>query len=156
MAHRKAFLRMPDMEESEAVFLRKGPKSGFGPDFYFGPCGLEGQSDRTKHSAVIFQPPAARHLFGGSRWLPHHHTSSSLGGRRFNSHPTLGSPRRSPHTVRSPYRTRTAILPGIYLNPFDFRSYAWSGPVSTEVGNHLGTLGAVRFLHALKKSFWGT
>ena len=40
---------------------------------------------------------------------------------------------------------RTAILLGIYLDPFDFRSQAWSGLVSTEVGDHLGTLGAVCF-----------
>ena len=96
MAHRKAFLRMPDMEESEAVFLRKGPKSGFGPDFYFGPCGLEGQSDRTKHSAVIFQPrvagtthpPApARHpppatfleVLDGSLITTHHHPWAGVG-----------------------------------------------------------------------------
>ena len=46
---------------------------------------------------------------------------------------------------------RTAILLGIYLNLSDFSSQAWSGPVSTEVEDHLGTLGAVRFLIAF---FW--
>jgi len=40
----------------------------------------------------------------------------------------------------------TAILPGMHLNPSHFRSEAWSGPVSIEVGDHLGTLGRVRFL----------
>ena len=53
-------------------------------------------------------------------------------------------PARGPN-VR-PWLMRMAILLGIHLNPSDFSSYAWSGPVSTEVGDHLGTLGAVRFL----------
>ena len=48
-----------------------------------------------------------------------------------------------------PRLIRTAILLGIHLKPSDFRSYAESGPVSTEVGDHLGTLGAVRFLFSL-------
>ena len=53
-------------------------------------------------------------------------------------------PARGPN-VR-PWLMRMAILLGIHLNPSDFSSYACSGPVSTEVGHHLGTLGAVRFL----------
>ena len=54
------------------------------------------------------------------------------------------TPARGPN-VR-PWLMRTAILLGLHLNPSDFSSQAWSGPVSTEVGDHLGTLGAVRFL----------
>ena len=61
--------------------------------------------------------------------------------------PGTGDAGRGIYRICNQSTMRTAILPGIHLNPSDFRGEAWSGPVSTGVGDHLGTLGAVRFLH---------
>ena len=95
------------------------------PPHYLGPCS-------PFSGCLCLIVPHVGHLSAESfRWWP------------VRTRPPPLPPARGPNVRRR--LMRTAILLAIYLNPCDFGSQAWSGPVSTEVGDHLGTLGAVRF-----------
>ena len=82
-------------------------------------------------------------VFGAS--LSHCPPCAALSAEFFLGRPLGRGPRPGPGPNVRPWLMRTAILLGIHLNPSEPSSQAWSGPVSTEVGDHLGTLGAVRF-----------
>ena len=122
LAQGRGFPRVSGVDSPEGLVGRKTQKSDLGPNFYFEPRGSPGRADAAKRSPAVFRarvagtthpPTPARH----PRRAPFG-KGAPFRGAGFDSQPS----RRSPHGVRPPTPMRTAILPGIHLNPFDFRS----------------------------------